>query len=156
MEDLTGADKDRDLWVLLQQAHNAIARARQNELRQVGITRPQASVLFVLQALKVQPTPAEISRWLFREPHTVSGLLDRMEQKGLIVKVKDLERKNLIRVVLTEEGKKAYQQSRDTKVIHKILSCLSQKDNASLIAYLRTVRDNATAELGMRYQLPYP
>lgn len=38
----------------------------------------------------------------------MSGLLDRMEKQGLVRKVNDLERKNPIRVAVTEKGEEAY------------------------------------------------
>jgi len=53
----------------------------------------QAAVLFVVRNMKTAATPAEISRRLFREPHTVSELIKRMEKQGLVRKKKDLEKK---------------------------------------------------------------
>ena len=156
METNMAADRDYKLWVLLHQACDAMIRARENELRPIGISRMQAAVLFIVKAVTAPATPAEISHWLFREPHTVSGLLDRMEKQGLIRRVKDLERKNLIRVVITEKGEEAYQRSREMKVIHKILSHLSQKEYDNLWAYLETLRNKALGEIGVGYQLPFP
>ena len=89
MQDASDVDKDYELWVLFHQTCDAMARARVAELRESGISRIQAAALFVIKTLKVPATPAEISRWLFREPHTVSGLLDRMQKQGLVRKVKD-------------------------------------------------------------------
>lgn len=149
-------DRDYELWVLLHQACDAMIRARENALRPVGISRMQAAVLFIVKAVKVPATPAEISRWLFREPHTVSGLLHRMEKRGLVRKVNDLERKNLIRVEITEKGEEAYRRSRELKVIRKTLSRLSPKERDNLRAYVKTLRDDALGELGLRHQLPFP
>ena len=146
-------DQGYELWVLLHQACDATARARENELRPVGISGMQAAVLFIVKTLEM-PTPAEISRRLFREPHTVSGLVNRMERQGLVRKVKDLERKNLIRVAITEKGEEAYQQSREMKVIHKLLSSLSQEEQENLRAYLGTLRNRALVELAG--QRPWP
>jgi len=56
--------------------HRAIAR----ELFQSVITPEQAVVLFVIQAISLRRAPAEISRWLLREPHSTLGLLRRMEK----------------------------------------------------------------------------
>ena len=149
-------DRDYELWVLLHQACDAMIRTRENALRPAGITRIQAAVLFIVKAVKVPATPAEISRWLFREPHTVSGLLDRMEKRGLVRKVNDLERKNLIRVEITEKGEEAYRRSKELKVIRKTLSRLSPKERDNLRAYVKTLRDDALQELGLRHQLPFP
>lgn len=79
-----------------------------------------------------------------------------MEKDGLIRKRKDLERKNLIRVEITEKGEEAYQRSIAMKVIPGILSCLSQKEHDSLRAYARRLRNKAVRELGIAYELPLP
>lgn len=156
MKTAVASREDYELWVLLDQTCAAIIRARENELRPVGISGMQAAVLFIVKAVKGPATPAEISRWLFREPHSVSGLLNRMEKDGLVRKVKDLERKNLIRVAITEKGEEAYQQSKATKVISEILSCLTRKKKENLRAYLEALRNRAVAEIGVRRRLPFP
>ena len=84
-------DQDYNLWVLLHQAKDAVFKAREKELSQYGISAMEAAALFIIQAIGDKATPAEISRWIFREHHTVTALLSRMEKKGLITKVKDLE-----------------------------------------------------------------
>jgi DNA-binding MarR family transcriptional regulator len=149
-------DKDYELWVLLRQTCDGMLIARENELRKIGISAMQAAVLFVVKTVTVPATPAEISRWLFRQPHTVSGLLNRMEKRGLVRKVKDLERKNMIRIVITEKGEQAYQRSREMKVIPSILSCLSPKERDNLWKYADRLRSKTLEEIGVRYQLPFP
>jgi DNA-binding MarR family transcriptional regulator len=156
METKIATDRDYELWVLLNQACFAIGRIRDDELRQFGITRMQAAILFILKAIKPPATPAEIARWLFREPHTVSGLLDRMEKRGLVRMAKNLRRKNLIRVTITEKGEEAYRRSREVKTIHSSLSCLSSEEHDELRAYLERVRNRALEEIRVRPKLPFP
>lgn len=156
MEANVSTDRDHELWVLLEQACDATRRARDNELREFGISRMQAAILFIVKAIEGPATPAEISRWLFREPHTVSGLLERMEKQDLIRQVKDLKRKNMIRVVITEKGEEAYQRSRELKVIRTILSSLSVEQRDTLRPYLETLRNEALRELGVKHHLPFP
>jgi DNA-binding MarR family transcriptional regulator len=145
-----------ELWAMLNQVHWAMVRVTENALRPIGITMIQAAVLFLVKNARTPATPAQLSRWLFREPHTVSGLLNRMEKQGLIRKAKDLEKKNLLRVTLTEKGEKAYQWQSEMRVIHKLLSSLSPKQRNNLMTYLRTLRSSALDELVVRRQLPLP
>lgn len=147
-----------ELWAALLQAHDTMLRARQNELRGKDVTMMQASVLFIAKSIDVPPTPAEISRWIFREPHTVSALLTKMEKEGLIRKVKDLDRKNLVRIEITDKGEEAYLRSRDRAVvIGEILSCLTPDEARQLQSYLERLRDTALQKLGGRkLSLPYP
>jgi len=148
---------NRELWALLGQASNAMDRAADYEFRKIGVTMMQAAVLFFVKNAKKPVTPSQISRWLFREPHTVSQLLVRMEQQGLIRKTKDLERKNLVRVALTEKGEKIFQRQGEMRVISRILSSLSPKECDNLGACLKKLRDEAIKELDTRpRQLPFP
>jgi DNA-binding MarR family transcriptional regulator len=156
MKDFPSVDEDYKLWVLLSQAADATLRARQKELDRYGISAAEATVLFVIQAIGERATPAVITRWLLREPHTVTELLNRMEKKGLVTKTKDLERKNLVRVSITEKGRQAYQQSTKRKSIHKVLSSLSQEERQQLMASLAKLRNKALKELRVEHKPPFP
>ena len=144
-----------ELWVLLRHTTDALARAREKELRKVGISRIQAAVLFILDTLTPPAIPAAISRRLVRKAHTTSELLNRMAKKGLVTKVKDLERKNQVRIAMTEKGREAYRQSREMAVMGRTLSCLSPSERDELKSYLTRLRDKALEELGVEYLLPF-
>ena len=148
--------QDYNLWVLLHQAKDAVFKAREKELSQYGISAMEAAALFIIQAIGDKATPAEISRWIFREHHTVTALLSRMEKKGLITKVKDLDRKNLWRVSLTEKGQDAYRQSLNRESIHAAMSPLSENERQQLGSYLRKVRDQALKPSVSEPTLPFP
>ena len=87
-----------DLWVLLSRTRDAVFKARQKELNQWNISIVQAAVLSALYDVDEKATPAKISRWIFREPQSVSEVLGRMESRGLLRKIKDLAKKNRVRV----------------------------------------------------------
>jgi MarR family multiple antibiotic resistance transcriptional regulator len=149
-------DQDYELWVLLQQARDAVFRAREKELRKCGISTVQSAVLFIIQAIGHGATPAEISRWMFRRPHGVSALLDRMEKEGLVKKVKDLDRKNMVRVEITEKGYQAYDDSTRRESVHRIMSSLSEEQRRQLKSWLLKVRDTACEELRVDARPHYP
>ena len=147
----------RELWALLSQASNALGRVADSELGQVGISMMQAAVLVFVKNSKEPVIPAHISRWLFREPHTVSQLLMRMEKQGLVKRTKNLDRKNQLRITLTEKGEKAYQKQIEMRSIGKILSTLSPEECDKLGACLKKLRDEAVKELDSKpRELPFP
>lgn len=86
MKNYSFVDQDYELWVLLHQPRDAVFKAREKELSPYGISTMQAAVLFIILAIGNEATPTEISRWLLREPHSVSNLLSRMEKEGLVTK----------------------------------------------------------------------
>jgi DNA-binding MarR family transcriptional regulator len=148
-------DEDQDLWFLLTHTRYAIFRAREKELQRYGLTPEQVSLLFVVQALGEKATPAELSRSLLRQPHTVSALVERMEKRGLVKKLKDLDRKNLVRVAITDKGRKAFEQSSKRGPIHRIMGELNQREKKIMRKYLETIFAKARKELGMdRDNLP--
>ncbi len=149
-------DQDYDLRVLLNQAQNLMMNARDIELTEYGTTAMQAAVLFITNSIGEEAIPAEISRWLLRKPATISGLLDRMEKSGLIERARDLPRKNLVRVRLTEKGKQAYKQSLKRESLHKIMSCLSEEEHQQLASILLKLRNRATEVLKHREEIPFP
>ncbi len=144
-----------ELWAMVNQVYWAMVRVTENELRPIGLSMIGAAALFLVKNAKTPATPAQLSRWLFREPHTVSGLLNRMEKQGLIRKTRDLERKNLVRVTLTEKGEKAYQQQSEMRIIRKLLSSLSPKQRNNLTTYLRILRSKALDELVVKRRSPF-
>ena len=149
-------DQDYDLWVLLNQVQSLMMNARDTELMEYGTTAMQAAVLFIINSIGEEAIPAEISRWLLRKPATVSGLLDRMEKARLIERVKDLPRKNLVRVRLTEKGRQAYKQSLKREAIHKTMSCLSEEERKQLASILVKLRKRVTEVLRHREEIPFP
>jgi len=149
-------DKAHNLWVLLQQAGDTTFRVRGKELAEHGITPAETMALFVIQATGENVMPIEISRWMLREPHTITGLLNRMEKRGLITKSKDLHNKHLVRVSSTEKGKELYDKSNGRGPIHHVISALSEEEQQQFGSYLQKLRDRALEELEIEYEVPFP
>jgi len=157
MPNVSNSNQYYELWVLLQQASDAMFEARENELREYGITAMQAAVLYIVKAIGDEATPAQVSRWILRKPHSVSGILQRMEKAGLVKKTKDLTRRNLIRVTMTDKGRQALSQSMKRKSFQRILSSLSEDERQQMRAQLRTVRNKGLKEIGMDpRKMPFP
>ena len=149
-------ERDHALLTLLEQACHMAQETRDRELTRFGITGEQAAVLFAVKAIGDKATPAEISRWVLRESQSVSAILSRMEKAGLIVRVKDLERKNMVRIAMTEKGERAYRESMKRKSSQKLLSPLSETERQELRSYLERVRNRALRVLGVAYKPPFP
>ena len=140
-----------EVWAAMHQARDTMARCREMEVRPTGLTGTQAAVMWIVKNTTAPPTPAEISRWIFREPHTVSTLLKQMEKQGLVRKIKDLDRKNLVRIEVTKKGEEAFRKSRDgAKAVDDILNCLSDEEAKHLLEYLKMLRSKALEKLGGR------
>jgi|WetSurMetagenome_2_1015567.scaffolds.fasta_scaffold233661_1 MarR family transcriptional regulator, organic hydroperoxide resistance regulator len=153
MNKLVNPDELIELRLLLRRTEEAIQKARQKELRKYKITPETSAVLHIISDLGGSARPLELSRWLFRKQHTIHGLLERMEKVGLIEKVNEPERKNGVRVVLTEQGKALYRQTKQLKGPRKIFSSLSDDQRKQLKVFLRVLLDEARKELGAKGEM---
>jgi len=94
---------------------------------------------------------------IFRRPHSVSGILDRMAKAGLVKRTKDLHRKNWVRVTLTDKGQQAYKQALKRKSVQKIMSSLSDAERQKLKSLLEIMRNKGLKELGLdAKKVPFP
>ena len=142
------------LWVLLRQVGHLMTELRREDLLAYEMSPAQAATLRSVANLKEIATPAEISRWLMRKPHTITHLLNRMEKCGQIKKVKDLKRKNQIRIALTEKGKRDYDRIKKAEFTHPILSFLNDDDKKTLENCLNNIRTKLLEELNISYRPP--
>ncbi len=146
-----------DLWILIGQVRQVMLKSRRNELNPYNISPRKASVLIVIDSIGAAATPATISKWLKLEPHSVSEFLSRMEADGELKKTNDLERKNLVRISLTDKGRKLLEIVRNNrKSIHRIMSVLSDEEQTLLEKYMLMLAEATMSELGSHDGLPFP
>jgi DNA-binding MarR family transcriptional regulator len=153
-------DQYFNTWWLLHQARDVVFRVRSRELSQYSITTEQAAVLFivkVLNELRRKSTPGEISRWILREPNSVSKILTRMEKEGFINKINGLgKKKNEVHINLTGKGEQAYNRSLKRDSIREIMSCLTKEECHQLGSLLEKIRDKALQNLTKRSKAFFP
>jgi DNA-binding MarR family transcriptional regulator len=144
---------DHDIWVLLDSAHFAVTRSRLLELAQFNLTKEQAQVLYVLKMFGGSATMNQIASFTMRQRHSVSTLINRMENAGLVRKVKDPKEK-VYKVVMTKKGKNRY-AGVTRESIEMIFSSLSAAEKSKLVSLLNELHDKARSLLGMDYKPPF-
>ena len=132
MPDSRHFNEDERAFINLARTNMMLQRAIDLELSRVGLTIPQAGVLYFLKITREPLTPMKLSRQLHRQPHTVSALLTRMEAQGLVKATKDMERKNWVRLSLTKKGQEAFNRELGERVAMNATSCLSKKERDTL------------------------
>lgn len=151
-------DKDYALIIRFHQARTMIAKVRNKELSQYGVTATQAAVLFFIDLLNTsggKATPGQLSRWLLREPHTVSRILVRMEKDGLVNRLRGSDKKNELNIVLTSKGQQIYNESRKRESFKEIISCLSEEERKQLSSSLNKLRAKAFQKLNSTNKLHF-
>ena len=135
------------LWVLLYRVTHLISSARNQELARSGISIAEAGVLTIVYGMNGKATPTGIARQLSRQPHTISSQVDRMRARGLLNKANDPDRKNVVRLSLTEKGRAAYLGATRRESVTEILSSLSQTEQKYVLSALRKLQKRAKARL---------
>jgi DNA-binding MarR family transcriptional regulator len=124
-------DKDYSLWMLLAETKLALFKAREKKIGHY-VHSNQASILVIIWSHEGQATTSMLSKAVSREIHTVSGLISRMEKRGLIIKSKDPVRKNITRLAVTEKGREMAKEVIQIDFVRKIISSLSEDQKAQL------------------------
>jgi len=146
-------DEYYNLWLLLAQTRSAIFKVRHKKVGQY-LPPNQAAALISIWAQDGRATPLALSRRLFLEPHTVSELIKRMQQKGLVTKKKDRQRGNIVRISITEKGREVCKKVIGQDLIRRYMSALSGEQREKLRESLTILLTMALEELGIDTQEP--
>ncbi|WPP01458.1 MarR family transcriptional regulator [Pseudomonas sp. HR96] len=96
---------ESNLGLLIGRAHALKDRLLEKHLVDEDITAAQFKVLIIMQMTDVD-TPAELCRYLALDSGAMTRMLDRLEQKGFIVRERCDDDRRQIRLVLTGEGQR--------------------------------------------------
>lgn len=141
------ADKDYTLLTSFLQVADILFKIRERELLPQNLSATSAAILFLVDAMGKDVTPAKITRMLLREPHAISGILVRMEKHGLLKRTKNMERRNLIRITLTARGEHALKQAMKQTGTAHVLARLSEEQRRVLKQTLNLLKEAGIKEL---------
>lgn len=94
---------DLDDWQLLAQVSQVFRTVSESFTEQVDVPRGQATVLCVV-ARRDGMTQSEIAEQLSVQGATITTMLQKLEEAGLVVRRRDPDDNRLVRVYLTEAG----------------------------------------------------
>ncbi len=113
----------KELWELFDKIHSMMISLIEDELRLSGRQPKQRlDVLKAIDDLGPAAIPARVAERLVREPHTVSELLNRMVDDGMLRRVKDMPAKNQVRLELTEPGQAMLLRAERLNVVERVFS----------------------------------
>ena len=110
--------------------------------------RLMALAYFAKEAL----TPSMLAALLLQETHSVSGLLNRLEDRDLITRTRDRQDRRVVWVELTDEGRKVAEEAIDIVVsMSKELEPVLRGPKATdMVEVVRQVRDQGFKIAGVR------
>jgi len=139
-----------EVMVMLYQAKDAFFKAFNTELEEIGLNYAQAFVLTALRMSNRPLTVSEISYFLFRETHSTSELVRRMEECGYLEKTLSVDDKRCVSIRLTPKGIEYVDEvaRRILSLCERLFSSLSYEQLEQFNRYLRIVRNQAVQEIG--------
>ena len=128
---------------LLTTAQHTVFQYLKSELAQFDVTPVQYGILKCLWDEDSQ-TPKQISNILSLDGSTITGILDRIENKGLVMRVANKEDRRTLKVELTNEGLLLRVQIEKIieEVNKKVLINFSEEEQNQLKQYLKRISDN--------------
>jgi len=155
MKEIQTPEELYNLWALLAMTRDAIYRATKEELSQYGLTPIRAAALLLIHSLGNQATPPRIGKYLFRKRNSISELLVRMEQAGLVKRISIVPKKKFKRYELTEKGRGLYLKTTQLNTINHIFTSLPQEQRQQLQSSLQSLFDMAMKELNVDNDTPW-
>ena len=141
-------DEYFQLWVLLAQTKDAISRLRERDYAQYGINNERRAILYILHNNGGHAKPVDIARELFRELHSVTEMIKRMEEAGLVTRHKGSGRSK-VEVRLTDHGRDILEKSHDSEPDRRVFSTLKKAERERLAKLLWKVRTAVLKDLGI-------
>jgi len=132
------------LGYLIGHTRRALIEALDRELEPLGLTGPQAIVMFQL-AHGDASHAAEFCRSLQYDPGAMTRLLDRLEGKGFVRRVRAAHNRRSVKIELTTAGHDAIPRigAAAIGVFNRFLRGFSKTEARRLIGYLKRLLANA-------------
>jgi DNA-binding MarR family transcriptional regulator len=140
-----------DNYVLSESVGYLVSRVRstmwnmvtQHTTSELGITSTQASIVFMLAVGKCL-TAADIAREYGIDASAVTRLIDRLEKRGLLSRVRSEEDRRVVRLALTADGRAMAEKvpAIFTRVLDALLAGFTPEEVGFLKSMLRRILAN--------------
>ena len=135
------------LWVRFLRFNLVSNKKLQDDLERLDLTSPQFYVLATIGYAGGLPF-GEIGEKMMVTVSNLTGIVDRLEEKRLVVRERDAYDRRVVRVTLTEKGLKVYKNTIPLfeKSISQFFSPLNKPQQKELASLLRKlIRVSSTA-----------
>ncbi|MEU7056020.1 MarR family transcriptional regulator [Streptomyces sp. NPDC046197] len=151
---MTSPDPDGLLAEQLLRLTRRVHRIQKRHLQQhdLGITPAQSRLLRTLAHYGEPPRMADLAESLEVVPRAVTTLVDALETSGRVRRVPDPTNRRVIRIELTDDGRRALDELRGARraAAREILAPLTEEQRTALGGLLDTLVGAAVPEQGHR------
>lgn len=139
-----------DAWVAIHQAAVMLERAADVRLRPWNLSASHAAALAALVEHGPQRM-SDLARYLLQQTQTTTDLVDRLERRGLVRRIRHASDRRVVLVEATDEGQQLLSsiEREGSSVGQDTLGQLTDEALSGLSARLRGVRDQAATIAGV-------
>ena len=129
---------------LLANVHHAMRRALDAELARYGDVSSAQWIVVMLLAHETDVTAASLAKRLNYDPGSMTRLLDRLQEKGLLRRVREGDDRRCIRIELTDSGRATAPSMRTAavNVINQSLTGFSADEHQQVKSLLMRMLEN--------------
>ncbi len=133
------------LWIRFLRFSLQSHKKLEDDLAKAGLTPPQFYVLATIGYAGGLPF-GEIGAKMMVTVSNLTGIVDRLEEKKLVVRQRDATDRRVVRVVLTDKGARLYKSTIPVfeKSVEKIFAGLGRADQKELSAIFRRLNQDST------------
>lgn len=144
-------------WIRLRQAAGAANRLVEVDLGKLGTTLAQVDVLTILSLSKGSLTPGEIASYVFREKHSASALLTRMQRAGLVKKVRSRKDQRVVKIQIQPKGRELMAKALGVEYRADLMaSCFTDEEIRQFDSFLKRLRDASLKTMGSKAETMPP
>ena len=135
--------RDRSIQGLLFQVARRYFSRSFGALEKIGVHPGQIRVLEILKA-ENGISQRELVRRLYVKPSTVTVMIQRMNKAGLVERKTDQTDQRVMRIYLTEQGRKAYKEVCEVsaQLEAQLIYGFTEEEQQRLRSYFNRLRDN--------------
>lgn len=129
----------------LKMIHNTVEERRNRHLLKYNLTSSQMEILVYLDFHEGKEVhQREIEKWFHLKNPTVTGILNRLEEKGFIVRKTHEADKRFRMIELTEKSRCLMQEMGEEmrQMDNKIYSCMTEEERSQLSELLERILDS--------------
>ncbi|WP_449463263.1 MarR family transcriptional regulator [Tardisphaera miroshnichenkoae] len=136
--------KEVEFWHGIVEAWKRIEKASDFELRKLGVGLQEYRVLRCLY-LNGTCTMTEASRTVLMSPGGLTPLIDSMEKRGLVVRVRSHEDRRVVNLSITDEGRRVLEESNSAleNFVRRLLEDKSSDEVYSVLKFMTSVSERA-------------
>ncbi len=133
-------------------AANVAQRGLEKRLSHLKLSVAQQRILALVYFAKESLTPSMLAALLLQETHSVSGLLNRLEDRDLITRTRDRQDRRVVWVGLTPAGRKVAEESINVarEMSREFESVFKGAKTEEVVEVVRKVRDLGFKIAGVR------